>query len=69
MAGVQQSQARQTEIAEGEAAAAEAAAEEAAKEPPRKTITLRVPPGGQAPKPSRGSETEELQAGGSLKSS
>ncbi|MFQ5719985.1 MAG: 30S ribosomal protein S2 [Acidobacteriota bacterium] len=40
---------------------AEAAAE-AAKEPPRKRITLTVPPGGQAPKPARGSETAAAAA-------
>ena len=69
MTGAAQSQARQTEIAEGAAAAveAESAAEQAAKEPPRKTITLKVPPGGQAPKPSRGTEIEPAAADGTAK--
>ncbi len=51
--------------AEGEAAAP--AAPEAPKEPPRKRITITVPPGGQAPKPSGPSQGAPVHADGSAK--
>ncbi len=50
---------------EGEAAAP--AAPEAPKEPPRKRITITVPPGGQAPKPSGPSQGAPVHADGSAK--
>ena len=51
--------------AAGEGAASEA--EEAPKEPPRKRITLTVPPGGQAPKPSGPSPSAPPHTDGPVK--
>ena len=65
--GAQHSEVRQAERAAADEAAEASAAEVAAQEPPRKRITLRVPPGGQAPKPSRGSESVPLQPDGTAK--
>ena len=71
MKGAQRSETLRAEQAVGEAAVAAGGADageaEPAKEPPRKRITLTVPPGGQAPKPSRGSETVPVHTDDSAK--